>query len=70
MLRTNNLRVRGLTPIIAPNDLKQVFPLNERGAAEVTRSRGIIVDILNNRDPRLMAVIGPCSIHDPKAALE
>ena len=70
MLRTNNLRVRGLTPIIAPNDLKQVFPLAERGAAEVTRSRGIIVDILNNRDPRLMAVIGPCSIHDPKAALE
>ena len=70
MLRTNNLRVRGLTPIIAPNDLKQVFPLSERGAAEVTRSRGIIVDILNNRDPRLMAVIGPCSIHDPKAALE
>jgi 3-deoxy-7-phosphoheptulonate synthase len=70
MLRTNNLRVRGLTPIIAPNDLKQVFPLSERGAAEVTRSRGIIVDILNNRDPRLMAVVGPCSIHDPKAALE
>ena len=70
MLRTNNLRVRGLTPIIAPNDLKQVFPLSEQGAAEVTRSRGIIVDILNNRDPRLMAVIGPCSIHDPKAALE
>ncbi|MDZ4185632.1 MAG: 3-deoxy-7-phosphoheptulonate synthase [Desulfuromonadales bacterium] len=70
MLRTNNLRVRGLTPIIAPNDLKQVFPLNERGAAEVTRSREIIVNILNNRDPRLMAVIGPCSIHDPKAALE
>lgn len=70
MLRTNNLRVRGLTPIISPNDLKQVFPLSERGAAEVTRSRGIIVDILNNRDPRLLAVIGPCSIHDPKAALE
>jgi 3-deoxy-7-phosphoheptulonate synthase len=70
MLRTNNLRVRGLTPIIAPNDLKQVFPLSERGAAEVTRSRGIIVDILNNRDPRMMVVIGPCSIHDPKAALE
>ena len=70
MLRTNNLRVRGLTPIIAPNDLKQVFPLSERGAAEVTRSREVIVDILNNRDARLMAVIGPCSIHDPKAALE
>jgi 3-deoxy-7-phosphoheptulonate synthase len=70
MLRTNNLRVRGLTPIIAPNDLKQVFPLSERGAAEVTRSREIIVNILNNRDPRLMAVIGPCSIHDPRAAQE
>ena len=70
MLRTSNLRVRGLTPIIAPNDLKQVFPLCERGAEFVTHARESVTNILHNRDARLMAVVGPCSIHDPKAALE
>jgi 3-deoxy-7-phosphoheptulonate synthase len=70
MIRTSNLRVRGLTPIIAPNDLKQVFPLSGRGAEFVTHSRESVCSILHNRDARLMAVVGPCSIHDPKAALD
>jgi 3-deoxy-7-phosphoheptulonate synthase len=70
MIRTSNLRVRSLTPIIAPSDLKQVFPLSERGAAFVTQARENVTNILHKRDPRLMAVVGPCSIHDPKAALD
>ena len=70
MLRTSNLRVRSLTPIIAPNDLKQVFPLGERGAEFVTHARESVTGILHNRDARLMVVVGPCSIHDPNAALE
>jgi len=70
MIRTSNLRVRALTPIIAPADLKQVFPLSERGAEFVTHARETVCSILHNRDARLMAVVGPCSIHDPKAALD
>jgi 3-deoxy-7-phosphoheptulonate synthase len=70
MKRTSNLRIRGLTPIIAPADLKQVFPLSERGAEAVTRAREQITNILHHRDGRLMAVVGPCSIHDPRAALD
>jgi 3-deoxy-7-phosphoheptulonate synthase len=70
MIRTSNLRVRSLTPIIAPSDLKQVFPLSVRGAEAVTRARESVCAILHNRDPRMMAVVGPCSIHDPKAALD
>jgi 3-deoxy-7-phosphoheptulonate synthase len=70
MKRTSNLRIRGLTPIIAPADLKQVFPLSQRAADVVTSSREQIQDILHNRDRRLMAVVGPCSIHDPRAALD
>ncbi len=70
MKRTSNLRIRRLTPIIAPADLKQVFPLTENGADIVSRAREQITNILNNQDPRLMVVVGPCSIHDPKAALE
>ena len=70
MKRTSNLRIRGLTPVIAPADLKQVFPLSASGAEFVTRAREQITDILYNRDGRLMVVVGPCSIHDPRAALE
>ncbi len=70
MTRTSNLRIRGLTPIIAPADLKQVFPLPQKGAAFVARSREQIKEILEHRDPRLMVVVGPCSIHDPRAALD
>ena len=70
MIRTSNLRVRSLTPIIAPSQLKQVFPLSVRGAEFVTQARDNVCAILRNRDPRLMAVVGPCSIHDPKAALD
>jgi 3-deoxy-7-phosphoheptulonate synthase len=70
MVRTNNINVSGLTPLIAPADLKQVLPLAETAAAFVANSREQIKDILWNRDSRMMVVVGPCSIHDPKAALE
>ncbi|MDX1580666.1 MAG: 3-deoxy-7-phosphoheptulonate synthase [Alphaproteobacteria bacterium] len=70
MVRTNNLNVREVTPIIAPADLKQVFPLTEEGAAFVSRSRNQIKAILRGTDPRLMVVVGPCSIHDPAAAMD
>ncbi|MBE0596734.1 MAG: 3-deoxy-7-phosphoheptulonate synthase [Desulfuromonadales bacterium] len=70
MKRTSNLRIRGLTPIIAPADLKQVFPLSVPGAEFVTAAREQITAILQHQDPRLMVVVGPCSIHDPKAALD
>ncbi len=70
MIRTNNLNVSGLTPIIAPADLKQVFPLSEATAGFVAAARQQVKDILWSRDPRMMAVVGPCSIHDPKAAID
>jgi 3-deoxy-7-phosphoheptulonate synthase len=68
--RTNNLKVSALKPIIAPGDLKQVFPLSDQAANFVTASRESIKNILQGKDARLMMVVGPCSIHDPKAALE
>ena len=70
MIRTNNLNVSGLTPIIAPADLKQVFPLSEGTSGFVAAARQQVKDILWSRDPRMMAVVGPCSIHDPKAAID
>ena len=70
MVQTNNLNVHEVTPIIAPNDLKQVFPLTAEGASFVKQSRNTIKSILRGEDKRLIVVVGPCSIHDPKAAIE
>ncbi len=70
MIRTNNLNVSSLTPIIAPADLKQVFPLTAETSEFVAGARQQVKDILWSRDPRMMAVVGPCSIHDPKAAID
>jgi 3-deoxy-7-phosphoheptulonate synthase len=70
MIKTNNLKIRSITPIIAPTDLRQVFPVSAQAAEFVNTSRLHIKNILRNLDPRLMVVVGPCSIHDPKAAIE
>ncbi|QWV99205.1 3-deoxy-7-phosphoheptulonate synthase [Geomonas nitrogeniifigens] len=70
MIKTNNLKVKSITPIIAPTDLRQVFPISEQSSACVSESRAAISNILRGADKRLMVVVGPCSIHDPKGALE
>jgi 3-deoxy-7-phosphoheptulonate synthase len=70
MMKTSNLKIKSITPIIAPADLRQVFPLSASGSEFVSTSRDQIKNILHGRDPRLMVVVGPCSIHDPKSALD
>ncbi|RKZ19443.1 3-deoxy-7-phosphoheptulonate synthase [bacterium] len=69
-MRTENLNIRSLTPLISPDELKQVFPQTPETASFVTGARQTIKNILKGRDPRLLVVVGPCSIHDPQAALE
>jgi 3-deoxy-7-phosphoheptulonate synthase len=70
MIKTNNLKVTGITPIIAPTDLRQVFPVSERDRTFVSTSREQIKNIIQRNDKRLMVIVGPCSIHDTRAALE
>ena len=69
-LRTENLHLAGLTPIVAPRTLKAEFPAPPPVLSGVLRARTAVRDILTGADPRLLVVVGPCSIHDPKAALE
>ncbi len=70
MIKTNNLKITAITPIIAPADLRQVFPLSERDRTFVSRSREQLKNIIQRKDRRLMVVVGPCSIHDTEAAVE
>jgi 3-deoxy-7-phosphoheptulonate synthase len=64
----NLLEIRPLEP---PRTLREKLPLDDRAAASVAAGRQAIRDLLHGRDERrLLAVVGPCSIHDPAAALE
>lgn len=70
MTRTDDLRIAGINPLISPSILAYYLPMSEK-AAELVSSTRIAADrILKGEDDRLLAVVGPCSIHDPKAALE
>lgn len=68
--RISDLRVRAVEELLPPSGLKQRLPIGEESARTVRDSRRVIGDILARRDPRLLAVVGPCSIHDPAAAYE
>jgi 3-deoxy-7-phosphoheptulonate synthase len=63
--------VEGVMPLISPRAVKAAQPLTQRAADVVLETRRAIRDILHGRDrERLLVVVGPCSIHDPDAALE
>jgi 3-deoxy-7-phosphoheptulonate synthase len=70
MVKTSNLKIQSITPIISPAELRQVFPQSVEDAEFVNASRSQIKNILKGKDHRLMVVVGPCSIHDPKSALD
>ncbi|OCG21702.1 MULTISPECIES: 3-deoxy-7-phosphoheptulonate synthase [unclassified Gilliamella] len=66
----NNVRIRDEHMLITPEEIKQLYPLSEDLKNQIASSRQTVVDILERRDHRLLIVCGPCSIHDPIAALE
>ena len=68
--RTSDLRIRAQKPLIAPAVLEEEIPLSDEGAELVARTRREVASIVTGTDDRLLVVVGPCSIHDPEAALE
>ena len=70
MLPTHNLHVKESNRLTAPRDLKAQLPMTETANKTVVAGRETISAILKQTDPRLLVVIGPCSIHDPKGALD
>ena len=67
---TENLNIREIVPLIAPADLKRMLPMDEASTATVLAGRKTVQDILSGADNRILAIVGPCSIHDTEAALE
>jgi 3-deoxy-7-phosphoheptulonate synthase len=68
--RTDDLRITGLNPLISPAVLAYYLPLTEQASELVSGTRVEADAILRRQDDRLLAVVGPCSIHDAEAALE
>ena len=70
MYRTQDLHVKEIVPLLSPRALKAITPVSAAVNATVAQARERIIGILAQTDPRLLVVIGPCSIHDEKSALE
>ena len=69
-LVTENLRIASVSPVSTPAQVQAELPLLEAAANTVARTREAIQKVLSGEDDRLLVIVGPCSIHDPEAALE
>lgn len=70
MRPTQDLRVKQTVRLLTPRALKTELPMTEASNQTVVTSRDQITRILQQQDPRFLVVVGPCSIHDPEAAIE
>jgi 3-deoxy-7-phosphoheptulonate synthase len=70
MKSLRNLHVQSVNPLVPPAILLEELPVSERVAQTVSDGRGAIIEVLERRSDRFLVVVGPCSIHDPEAALE
>lgn len=70
MTTTYDIHVKGYEPLITPCILKEEFPLTQKATETVVQGRKTIQNIIDGNDKRIMAIVGPCSIHDTKAAIE
>jgi len=67
---TDDVRIEGLRPLIPPAILMEEVHPGEKAIGRIAEARGQISDIVHGKDDRLLLVVGPCSVHDPKAALD
>ena len=70
MEKLNDVNISSISPLVAPDVLKNEFPVDENLKHAIINYRKEIVDILEKKDSRMLAIVGPCSIHDPAAALD
>lgn len=67
---TDDLRITGQTEVIAPEDLLTELPVSNQLSSTIVSFRSQLKQVIHLKDPRLVLVVGPCSIHDPKGGEE
>ncbi|OAJ93396.1 3-deoxy-7-phosphoheptulonate synthase AroG [Vibrio bivalvicida] len=70
MFQTDDVRINKSKELLPPVAVLEKFPATESASSTTFRSREAISNILKGKDDRLLVIIGPCSIHDPEAAIE
>ncbi len=70
MHHTYDIRIKEFTPLIPPKILKQEIPISSKIEDRVLSGRKSIEKIIQKKDKRMLVIVGPCSIHDPEAALD
>ncbi len=69
-LKTDDLRIIEMQELSPPDEVRQELPVSDVAAETILNSRKTIEKILDEEDDRVFVVVGPCSIHDPKAAID
>src|SRR5687768_15991150 len=70
MKSTDDLHIAAMKELLSPEQLHQAIPIGEKAAETEFNARRALQNILHGRDDRVFVVVGPCSIHDPEAAME
>ncbi|MGA3149836.1 MAG: 3-deoxy-7-phosphoheptulonate synthase, partial [Acidimicrobiales bacterium] len=65
-----NRRIASVSALLSPQEVRERLPLTQSHEELVRGSRDTVTGILDGRDDRLLVIVGPCSVHDPGAALE
>jgi 3-deoxy-7-phosphoheptulonate synthase len=66
----DDIRIKSIRPLLSPAILREELPMNTEMADLVRQTRHAATQIIHGKDDRLLVIVGPCSIHDPKAAIE
>ncbi|MGP8305069.1 3-deoxy-7-phosphoheptulonate synthase [Vibrio sp. YIC-376] len=69
-IKTDELRTQPLGPMPTPAELGSIYPITDDVADRIANSRRQIEKILTGEDDRLLAIVGPCSVHDTEAAID
>jgi len=70
MEKLNDANISSIIPLASPEVLKEEFPVNDPLKDQIISFRKEVRDILEKKDKRMLAIVGPCSIHDPLAAMD
>jgi len=69
-IKTDDVHISELRPLLSPAILMEELPISDNTAVLISQARKDIESIINGRDDRLLIIVGPCSIHDPAAAMD
>ena len=68
--QTDDLRIVAIKELLSPSQVHEELPVTEQASETVYQARNAIKKIIHGEDDRLLVIVGPCSVHDPSAALE